>query len=251
MGLFSVLSNHGAPECACIGHRGEKMIVSHSQRFIFIKTRKVAGTSVELFLSRVCGEEDVVTSLGVDEKLRENLLARNLWIARRRNRLLRIWWDLVGRPANGYRGFYPHISADELRRLLGEPIWNSYFKFTIERNPWDRQVSLYHWHYRDREQKPSFDLFIRSPFHRKVSRNFDTYAIGGKIAVDHVCRYETLEDDLASVLKQLGIDKEVILPRAKGKYRSDHAWRDYYTPRTRDIVGRWYAREIAAFDYSF
>jgi Sulfotransferase family len=229
------------------------MIVSHLHRFIFIRTRKVAGTSVEMFLSRFCGEEDIVTSLGVDEKLRENLRARNFWIAgaRRRHRLLRGWWNLLGRPANGYRGFYPHIPAHELRRLLGEPIWNSYFKFTIERNPWDRQVSLYHWHYRDRERKPSFDLFIRSPFHRKISRNFDTYSIGGKVAADYVCRYETLDDDLASVLKQFGIDQAVSLPRAKGKHRSDRAWRDYYTPRTRDIVGRWYAREIAAFGYSF
>jgi hypothetical protein len=179
--------------------------------------------------------------------------ARNYWVSgtRRGNRLVRGWWTLLGRPANGYRGFYPHMPAYEIRRLLGEETWNSYFKFTIERNPWDRQVSLYHWHYHDRERKPSFDLFIRSPFHRKISRNFNTYAIGGKVAADYVCRYETLDDDLATVLKQLGIDEAVALPRAKGKHRSERAWRDYYTPRTRDIVGRWYAREIAAFDYSF
>jgi hypothetical protein len=229
------------------------MIVSHSHRFIFIKTRKVAGTSVELFLSQLCGEDDILTTLGPDEKLREGMGARNYRISGRHrgNRLVRAWWTLLGRPATGYRGFYPHMPAYEIRRLLGEKTWNSYFKFTIERNPWDRQVSLYHWHYHDRERKPSFDLFIHSPFHRKISRNFETYAIGGKVAADYVCRYETLDDDLGSVLKQLGIDQAVALPRAKGRHRSDRAWRDYYTPRTRDIVGRWYAREIAAFDYSF
>ena len=229
------------------------MIVSHSHRFIFIKTRKVAGTSVELFLSQFCGEEDILTTLGSDEKLRESMGARNYWVSgtRRGNRLVRGWWTLLGRPATGYRGFFPHMPAYEIRRLLGEETWNSYFKFTIERNPWDRQVSLYHWHYHDRERKPSFDLFIRSPFHRKVSKNFDTYAIGGKVAADYVCRYETLDGDLATVLKQLGIDEAVALPRAKGKHRSERAWRDYYTPRTRDIVGRWYAREIDAFGYSF
>ena len=56
------------------------MIVSHSHRFIFIKTRKVAGTSVELFLSQFCGEEDIVTTLGPDEKLREGMGARNYWV---------------------------------------------------------------------------------------------------------------------------------------------------------------------------
>jgi hypothetical protein len=39
------------------------MIISHRHRFIFIKTRKTAGTSIEVYLSRFCGEEDVVTPL--------------------------------------------------------------------------------------------------------------------------------------------------------------------------------------------
>ena len=37
------------------------MIASFSCRFIFLKTRKTAGTSVELALSPACGPEDIVT----------------------------------------------------------------------------------------------------------------------------------------------------------------------------------------------
>ena len=229
------------------------MIVSHSHRFIFIKPQKVAGTSVEVFLSQFCGEQDIITPLGADETLRQGMGGRNFWfsVPGRGNRLRRLWGEMIGRPSIGYRGYYPHMPAKEIRRLIGEQIWSDYFKFTIERNPWDRQVSLYHWHYRKRKTKPSFDLFIRSPFHRKISPNFDTYAIDGKIAADYVCRYETLEEDLIHVLKDIGIDTKVDLPRAKGGHRSERPWRDYYTPRTRDIVGQWYAREIAALGYSF
>ena len=39
------------------------MIVSHRHRFIFLKTRKTAGTSIELFLFPHCGAEDIVTPL--------------------------------------------------------------------------------------------------------------------------------------------------------------------------------------------
>ena len=39
------------------------VIVSHKHKFIFIKTRKTAGTSIELFLSRFCGEKDIITPI--------------------------------------------------------------------------------------------------------------------------------------------------------------------------------------------
>ncbi len=31
------------------------MIISHEHKFIFLKTKKTAGTSVELALTRLCG----------------------------------------------------------------------------------------------------------------------------------------------------------------------------------------------------
>lgn len=37
------------------------MIVSHDLRMIFLKTKKTAGTSLELSLSSLCGPLDVIT----------------------------------------------------------------------------------------------------------------------------------------------------------------------------------------------
>jgi hypothetical protein len=229
------------------------MIVSYSLHFIFIRTRKVASTSVEVFLSQFCGEQDIITPLNPQEQaLGHDNKSRNFRIPGcGRSRALRILGDLIGRSEIGHGGFYNHMPAKEIRRLIGGQAWNSCYKISIERNPWDRQVSLYHWHYRDQDPKPSFDRFIRSPFLREISPNFDTYAIDGKIAADYVCRYETLEEDLALVLKRIGIEAKVELPRMKSTFRNGQPWREFYTLKTRGIVAEWYAREIAAFGYSF
>jgi hypothetical protein len=37
------------------------MIISHKYKFIFIKTMKTAGSSLEAFFSKVCGDEDTFT----------------------------------------------------------------------------------------------------------------------------------------------------------------------------------------------
>src|ERR1044072_9375465 len=50
---------------------GLGMIVSHEHKFIFLKTKKTAGTSIELALSALCDERDVITPLAeIDEGLR-------------------------------------------------------------------------------------------------------------------------------------------------------------------------------------
>jgi len=39
------------------------MILSHRYRFIFLKTMKTAGASVEMSISRFCGLDDIITPI--------------------------------------------------------------------------------------------------------------------------------------------------------------------------------------------
>lgn len=50
------------------------MIISHKYKFIFVRTRKTAGTSIEIGLSRFCEKEDVITPIDYeDEEIRKKM----------------------------------------------------------------------------------------------------------------------------------------------------------------------------------
>ena len=49
--------------------------------------------------------------------------------------------------------YYEHMAARRIRELIGQDIWDSYFTFCFERNPWDKVVSYYLWK-KHGQQKP-------------------------------------------------------------------------------------------------
>ena len=75
------------------------MIVSHKHRFIFLKTKKTAGTSIELALSALCDGDDIITPLAQaeDEPLRRGLAPQN--------------WRRPGLVPAAYRGMAELIST--------------------------------------------------------------------------------------------------------------------------------------------
>jgi len=50
------------------------MILSHEHKFIFIKTQKVGGTSLEIALANYCRPDDIITGISPkDEQNRRDL----------------------------------------------------------------------------------------------------------------------------------------------------------------------------------
>lgn len=228
------------------------MIVSHEHGFIFIKTRKAASTSIEIALSEHAGTGDIISPISPkDESERERL-----GFAGARNCALPLYAATVrdaARFAIKYHTlpkFYDHMPAHAVRKALGESTWRSYYKFTFERNPFDKAVSLYYWNTRHQKSRPSLDAFILEADPRQLS-NWHLYSLGTEAAMDFVGAYENLETDLRGVFDRLGL-QHLHLPHAKSGLReADQSYRDLIGPAARERIEHVCRRELETFGYAW
>ena len=232
------------------------MIYSRSRNFIFLKTRKTAGTSVELALRPVCDKADIITAiLPKEERQLATHAPQNHYYVRRREHWRmsrRLWWTLGCRHPKyaPFEAIHSHCRAAEVRTHIGADAFDKAFRFTIERNPWDRQVSLYYWRNRTPEGRPSFDAWLRDESNSKVLDNWQIYTIEDAVVADRVLRFENLAEDLKKLSSDLDLPMAP-LPHAKVGHRPKADYRTMYTAETRDLVANWYRREIETFGYDF
>ncbi len=230
------------------------MILSYRHGFIFLKTAKTAGTSVEIALSKFCGPDDIITPITrEDEALRSQLgypgpqhhLA-SWWEYRRRDCV-----RLISKRRRKLR-FFNHMSAREVRDRIDRTIWERSFRFCIERNPWDRVVSLYYYTH-PTEPRPSFSEFVHSDAVLSLKRlGIEIYTIDGQPVVERICRFEHLADDLEEIRRQLGLPESLALPQAKSQFRKGRrSYRDAYGADERDRVAALFSEEIRLGSYEF
>ena len=232
------------------------MIISHEHKFIFLKTKKTAGTAIEAALSELCGPSDVITPYREESETdRKGLGPQNYRIEHPLKPKRPLWRKLLGRPERYYHhsvGFYEHMPASRVRDYVGEDVWRSYFKFAFDRNPWDRQVSWYLYKTKSKSIRPSFERFMQDR-RRAFVTNYAIYTIDGALAVDFVGRYEDLQDELAKALDLASVGRHLKVPRTNVTPDKDQArdYRSYYSDATRERVAEWYAPEIALLHYGF
>ncbi len=229
------------------------MIVSHTHKFIFMKTVKTASSSMEIALSQVCGAEDIITPTRGDLADQRAIAGQNYRIEHPDKPNRPLWRRVLGRPERLYHpsvGFYEHMPAFRARQYLGEAVWKSYYKFAFVRNPWDAQVSIYFYKTRDLAQRPSFQSFLTQTKQARYS-SWDIYTIDNKVAVDFVGRYENVNGDFKAALKTIGLPSGLDLPIANASDKPKDRYREFYDSRSTALVAGWYASEIKAHGYIF
>jgi hypothetical protein len=229
------------------------MILSHKYKFIFIKTAKTAGTSIEVFLSRHCGSTDVVTPIeptieGHRPRNYEGFINPIPEILERPGKL----FSILRRSVTSREKFYRHMPASEVQKRVPAEVWTTYVKFCVERNPWDKVLSHYHMHAaREGGSLSLNDYLARGRFPINYFRYTDRS--GKKIIVDRILRYENLTAELSEVFAQLNIPFDGTLGvAAKSEYRTDRRpYQRVFNEEQRRVVEKAFAKEIELHGYRF
>jgi hypothetical protein len=196
------------------------MIISNSRSYIFVHIHKTAGTSLASTLDQTLSWNDLI--LGAT------------------NYGEKIQWPY-------YKRFHlhKHSQAQDIKRIVGNEIWNDYFTFTFVRNPYARALSLY----------TSIETIIESKGYRRYlrflplqrllksglwtwpsakaylnSKNFSQFIrnshfmeeLGsepqvnwikdknGKIIVDFIGKVENIHNDLKQITDRIGVNTKTI-----------------------------------------
>jgi hypothetical protein len=245
------------------------MILSFAHRFIFVRGRKVAGTSIETALSTICGPDDIVPALiAVDERRRQEMQGRcgnysdfpsleaaycRLVIESPRDRLHRL------HPPRGR--YSAHMSLVDIARAYGRPLTG--FRVVVaQRCPYARVLSAlnmaqsFHAYRRggamhgDPTALPAlFDRALaRGALHRL--RNIDLYRGADGALTATVIRYEQLQAGFDAFLAEIGHRGQIVVPHAKkGRMASDVDPAAVLRPDQIATINAIFADEFDAFGY--
>lgn len=213
-------------------------IVSFQHNFIFIKTTKTAGTSIEVDLSNVAGEDAIVTPILPPV---EGHRPRNFG------------------EANGPKTFFNHMSAVQVRDQIGAERFGRMFKFCVEREPISKCISHYHMlcnspMHQPPEGAPSWEAYCAlRRFPVDTSRYSERRNGRLSLLVDRILRYDRLEQELSAVMTLLGIQGFALRSRAKSEYsRQQRVRPEDVTPPQRAAIERAFAESsrLIGIDWS-
>jgi len=243
------------------------MILSFKHRFLFVRGLKVAGTSVEIALSTLCGPDDIAPPLiSVDESVRQAMgghcgnygddpVFERAFVEVIRNtppeRLARI-------PAPPSR-YWPHMSVMEVESVFGKPL-DDFQLVCVERDPYAKVISLLSMrrHYADYKTGSKPDM--AAPIDTLVADLDEAIAKGTLRGLKslkmyagrtpRILHYETLERDMAGFAADLGVPSPALPHAKRGPLSNRFDPASVFRRDQIDFLGGYFADELAAFGYA-
>lgn len=242
------------------------MILSHKYKFIFIKGKKVAGTSIEIALSSLCGKNDIITPITpIDElvRIKNGVHCQNFCTDKKilDEYILKLnsYQENIKAPKCEY---YNHMSLERVLGLSSLNI-NDYYYIVAERDPYAKVLSgasfgLYFEEYKKTGIMNVNDIQIRKGIEDYISGgkmsnvyNFDLYCLHLK-KPDFILKFESLAEDFNTLLERLGAASSIKLPHVKKSGCFDRtSVNDIFTENQIDAVSKSFKNEFDYFGYSY
>ncbi|MBV8362510.1 MAG: hypothetical protein JO189_31940 [Deltaproteobacteria bacterium] len=246
------------------------MILSKKFSFVFIKGKRVGGTSVEMALSMICGARDIITPIApIDEleRMRRGARAQNYAEAREREEAYiqqiqtapRHTLAQVSVPKELY---YNHMPLREVMAVYG-PSVSSFDIVCVERSPFAKILSWANWLASAESYlsggklqtdlnalRCSVDRIFDSGEFAEV-KNIDLYRGEDGSVAARMLRHENLEADLRTFLSSRGVSKLPDLPQAKAGLLSDRLDpREFFSKDQLRRINDIFSDEFDTFSYS-
>ena len=96
------------------------------------------------------------------------------------------------------------MKAKDIRKKVGKKIWNKYFKFSIDRNPYDKIISFMYFANRFKKIK-NIQKEIQKTINLKKYINYPIYTEKKKVILDYIINYENLRNNIKNVENKIRI----------------------------------------------
>ena len=200
-------------------------MLSITNKFLFIHVPKTGGNSIQNILRNYSEDDVVVLAKHQDGIERFEVRNKNYDITK-------------------------HSPLSHYKSIIEPSLYNSLFKFSTIRNPWDMLISYYFSPHRGRVEwdKNHFIQFIKNnvfPMRHFLSlTDEDDFALN----VDHIMKFENLSQQFHEITKLLNIE-QTDLPH-KNKSKKEH-YSYYYDKELIDFIQEKFLEDIALGDYEF
>ncbi|MEZ5572547.1 MAG: sulfotransferase family 2 domain-containing protein [Halioglobus sp.] len=227
------------------------MPYSDSLGLVYVAIPKTGTTSITHALHRICPPENPLRLVkeDIDAQFRDKYNLNEI--------------------GDSKPGKAKHLSAIQIKYILGETEFARCTKFSVVRNPWARMVSRYFFTHVESEPSQSeklrrgttrrfhdkdFDIWIKNIWkrhklgRRKNSQLAKLVDLDGRLLVDHVGQLEDVQSTLDWVAEQLGIEP-IKMPHLNGTRKGHYA--QFYNTSTKDMVAEICRQDIEYFNYRF
>lgn len=220
------------------------MIISTKYKFIFI-TGEYLGTFKQDFLLKHHSKQELFTptlnNLRLLELFKPEVLNER-WLKQNDKHLNRNIKLSVRRLCKTHT----KITAQDLKSVLRPEVWNSYYKFSVVKDPWERYVSSF---LTNRKTNETFNDFLNNE--NKICKLQTSHIVDeqGNNLVDKVIMLENYAQDMKEVVDALQCDETMF--SYIGSKRVDK-YKEYYTTYEQvEKVRRNHIFEIDKFNYVF